>query len=213
MPNILQQIQHIVVVMFENRSLDDMCGWLYRAPASPPSTFLPTGGPARFDGLNGALWNPRNVSYFSGAAPDKISVMASSTSFTNPGIDPEETFDHVTYQLYGPARTRISRNSRCRASLSITRTRRLATPLKSWNHSAPTRYPSFPPWLVTTPSLTHGSALSQARPGPIAHLSMPARQTAMPITGITPTHSIGMFPPSSMSWVTWEFRGRCTPMR
>ena len=37
MARILQQIEHIVVVMFENRSLDDM----YRDRANPPSTFLP----------------------------------------------------------------------------------------------------------------------------------------------------------------------------
>jgi phospholipase C len=102
MPKILQQIDHIVVVMFENRSLDDMCGWLYQDPANPPIAFLPAGSPARFDGLNGALWNPRNVSYFSGAAADKLPVMASATSFTNPGIDPEETFVHVTYQINRP---------------------------------------------------------------------------------------------------------------
>jgi phospholipase C len=102
MPKILQQIQHIVVVMFENRSLDDMCGWLYQGPASPPGAFLPAGSPAHFDGLNVGLWNPRNVSYFSGAAPDKVPAMASATSFTNPGIDPEETFVNVTYQINGP---------------------------------------------------------------------------------------------------------------
>jgi phospholipase C len=102
MPKILQQIEHVIVVMFENRSLDDMCGWLYRDPASPPRAFLPAGSQAGFDGLNSALWNPRNVSYFSGAAPDQIPVMARATSFTNPGIDPEETFVHVTYQINGP---------------------------------------------------------------------------------------------------------------
>jgi phospholipase C len=102
MAPILNQIQHIVVVMLENRSLDDMCGWLYPDAANSPSVFLPPGGAAQFDGLNGTLWNPRNVSYFSGAPADKIPVMASATSFTNPGIDPEETFVHVTYQLYGP---------------------------------------------------------------------------------------------------------------
>jgi phospholipase C len=49
-----------------------------------------------------ALWNPRNVSYFTGASPDGIPVMDSATTFTNPGIDPEETFAHVTYQINGP---------------------------------------------------------------------------------------------------------------
>jgi phospholipase C len=58
MPKILHQIGHIVVVMFENRSLDDICGWLYPDPARPPIAFLRAGTPARFDGLIEALWNP-----------------------------------------------------------------------------------------------------------------------------------------------------------
>jgi phospholipase C len=99
MPKILQQIKHIVVVMFENRSLDDMCGWLSQDPASPPVAFLSAGSPSLFDGLNSAPCNPRNVSYFSGAAADEIPVMAGATSFTNRGIDPEETFVRVTYQI------------------------------------------------------------------------------------------------------------------
>ena len=103
MPKILPQIKHVVVVMFENRSLDNVCGWLYRAPAAPPKYFLPAGGSAHYDGLDSSLWNPRNASYFKGDPPDKIPIMDSATSLTNPNVDPEETFDHVTRQLYGPA--------------------------------------------------------------------------------------------------------------
>lgn len=102
MPRILPQLDHFVVVMFENRSFDDMCGWLYSAPAPPPRRFLPAGSPTQIDGLSGSLWNPRNASYFTGAPPDQIPVFGSATSFTNPNVDPEETFDHVTFQLYGP---------------------------------------------------------------------------------------------------------------
>lgn len=103
MPKILPQIKNVVVVMFENRSLDNLCGWLYRDPADPPRYFIPSGGPAHYDGLDTTLWNPRNASYFNGEPPDKIPVMDSATSTTNPNVDPEETFDHVTRQIYGPA--------------------------------------------------------------------------------------------------------------
>lgn len=99
---ILQQIDHVVVVMFENRSLDTMCGWLYGDGAQAPAHFLPQGSPARFDGLRHDLWNPANASFFTGAPPDKLPVFDQATSFTNPVVDPEETFAHVTYQLYGP---------------------------------------------------------------------------------------------------------------
>jgi phospholipase C len=90
MPKILQQIQHVVVVMLENRSLDDMCGWLYQDPAGSPSVFLPAESPARFDGLNGALWNPRNVSYFGGSPPDKIPVMAKPTALRILALTPRK---------------------------------------------------------------------------------------------------------------------------
>jgi phospholipase C len=58
MPKVFRQIEHIVVVMFENRSLDAVCGWLNQDPVSPPIAFLPAGSPARFDGLIEAQWNP-----------------------------------------------------------------------------------------------------------------------------------------------------------
>ena len=99
---ILTQIEHVVVVMFENRSLDSMCGWLYREPTRSPALFLPSGSPGKYDGLDASLWNPRNRDYFNGAPPDKIPIFDSATSFMNPNVDPEETFDHVTWQLYGP---------------------------------------------------------------------------------------------------------------
>src|SRR5260370_317226 len=63
MANILPQITHIVVVMFENRSLDNMCGWIYPHQGINPSRFLPAGSPAAYDGLNGTLWNPSNRSF------------------------------------------------------------------------------------------------------------------------------------------------------
>ena len=103
MPKILPEIKHVVVVMFENRSLDNVCGWLYRDSRSPPSAFVPAGSPASYGGLDSSLWNPRNASYFNGEPPEKIPIKDSATSLTNPNIDPEETFDHVTRQLYGPA--------------------------------------------------------------------------------------------------------------
>ncbi len=103
MPKILPPIKHVVVVMFENRSFDNVCGWLYRGPVGPPSVFIPAGSRAQYDGLDSSLWNPRNASYFNGEPPDKLPIMDSTTSPTNPNIDPEETFDHVAQQLYGPA--------------------------------------------------------------------------------------------------------------
>ncbi|MEO6921265.1 MAG: alkaline phosphatase family protein [Collimonas sp.] len=101
MGQILPQVEHIVVVMFENRSLDNMLGWLY-ADGGAPAAVLPAAGAAQFDGLRADLWNPANAGYFGGEAPQKIMVGRGTASSTVPDPDPAETFDNVTYQLYGP---------------------------------------------------------------------------------------------------------------
>ena len=46
----LQRIKHIVMLMLENRSFDNLLGWLY--DTAPPARGQP------FEGLNRGLWNP-----------------------------------------------------------------------------------------------------------------------------------------------------------
>ncbi|RFU49205.1 alkaline phosphatase family protein [Paraburkholderia sp. DHOC27] len=95
MPNILENVEHVVVVMFENRSLDTMLGWLYPA-GSTPSTVLPAGSSAQFDGVQASMSNPSKT----GAA---VPVTTAAASSTVPNPDPQETFDNVTQQILGPA--------------------------------------------------------------------------------------------------------------
>jgi phospholipase C len=99
---ILPQVKHVVVVMFENRSLDNICGWLYEGASQQPNLYLPSGSPQRFNGLDLAFWNPSNATYFSGQPPIKVPVVPGSTNYTTPDPDPEETFNNVAYQIYGP---------------------------------------------------------------------------------------------------------------
>ena len=99
--SILSAIEHIVVVMFENRSLDHMLGGLYPS-GSAPSAVLPSGGASNFDGLSAGLSNPANAAHFTGGASALVPVAPSVASSTVPDPDPEETFTNVTYQLYGP---------------------------------------------------------------------------------------------------------------
>ncbi len=100
---ILPQIKHIIVVMLENRSLDDICGWLYKPGTTPqPSQFLPASSPQQFDGLKSSDFNPVSELYFEGQSTETYPVFDQSTSTTDPDPDPEETFDNVTYQLFGP---------------------------------------------------------------------------------------------------------------
>ncbi len=100
MGTILTQIDHLIVVMLENRSLDNLCGWLYADQT--PAHVLPQGSAAAFDGVNPNLWNPSNASYFQGQPPEKVFVTRGASSTTVPDPDPEEAFDHITFQLYGP---------------------------------------------------------------------------------------------------------------
>ncbi len=101
MTTILPNIDHVVVVMFENRSLDTMLGNLYAADARP-ALVLPAGSAPAYDGLSAGLSNPALAAYFSGAACDMVPVTSPPASSTTPNPDPQETWSNVTYQLYGP---------------------------------------------------------------------------------------------------------------
>lgn len=100
MPQILPGIDHLVVVMLENRSLDNILGTLYQDAS--PSHFLPEGSPATFDGLRAGLSNPSNAGFFAGDPPQSVPVKTSAASLTVPDPDPKETFANVSYQLFGP---------------------------------------------------------------------------------------------------------------
>ncbi|HYK37849.1 alkaline phosphatase family protein [Alloacidobacterium sp.] len=104
MARILSQIDHVVVVMFENRSFDTIFGWLYANGAQQPTQYLPSSpNPKPFDGLNHNLFNPQTAAYFNGQDQDKIwGPFDKATSTVNPNPDPLEDFANVNYQLFGP---------------------------------------------------------------------------------------------------------------
>jgi phospholipase C len=52
--------------------------------------------------LTADLWNPSNPGYFCGEPPKKVPVAGAVVSSTVPDPDPEETFENVTFQLFGP---------------------------------------------------------------------------------------------------------------
>jgi phospholipase C len=82
--------EHLVVIMFENRSFDNMLGFLY-----PPGT-LPEG--QTFDGVaNGAYSNP------SPTGPVAAHVYDGGTDWImrSPTPDPGEEYPHVNTQLFG----------------------------------------------------------------------------------------------------------------
>lgn len=75
----LDKIEHIVVLMMENRSFDNVLGWLY--PDNPD-----------FRGVNSEMSNPR---------PDgSLAYVTKGTDFIAPYPDPNEPYEFVYRQLY-----------------------------------------------------------------------------------------------------------------
>ncbi len=107
------QIKHLIVVMMENRSFDNLLGFLYADVNNTPPINIPApppGGKTTFDGLvepNPAIefWNPSNADYFVGRDPVKVFATRGTKGtqpFLAPDHDPHEEFDNITAQIFGP---------------------------------------------------------------------------------------------------------------
>ena len=102
----LDKIKHVVVVMLENRSFDNLLGWLYADQDNQAPRVLPTDSSPRYDGLT-----PDTYSNSLPASPDQVFVTCPTTAWppavpnamTVPTPDPNEKFEHVTQQLFGTA--------------------------------------------------------------------------------------------------------------
>jgi phospholipase C len=89
-PSLLSDIDHIVVLMLENRSFDHMLGFLY------PGNKTPSGQP--FDGLTGTESNPDA----NGKAVKVYKIKATdSHPYFMPGADPAEGYAATNLQLFG----------------------------------------------------------------------------------------------------------------
>ena len=94
----LDRIEHIVVLMLENRSFDNLLGWLYDPANQAPFDREPPGNFAGVYGKN--LSNPRL---------DGSSVpVGKGTDVTAPYPDPGEPFQDVYAQIYGQKTTQYA---------------------------------------------------------------------------------------------------------
>jgi len=90
------EIDHVVVLMLENRSFDSMLGWLYESGA--PTQFLPQGTTPTFDGLQSI-----DLSSFTNTATNpsvSSPPIQGAQGFTSPVVDPGEEFEHVNLQFF-----------------------------------------------------------------------------------------------------------------
>jgi phospholipase C len=85
----LKQIKHIVVLMLENRSFDNMLGWLYDPGNPAPFNIVPP----NFNGVSGKnLCNPLG----NGEA-----CVGQGTVMSNPNPDPNEGYNYVYAEEFG----------------------------------------------------------------------------------------------------------------
>jgi phospholipase C len=108
----MEKIRHLVVLMLENRSFDNMAGYVYADRDNHPPINIPAPAneaPTTYDGLietatSSDFWNPSNADYFGNppAPPQKIPVTDQVTDFRMPMPDPGEEFVHMNAQLFGP---------------------------------------------------------------------------------------------------------------
>lgn len=104
-------IKHVIVVMLENRSYDNVLGWLYNASNNPPYTVVDApAGQANLNGLTGTETNPPVPRVQPLGVP--INVMNQPTTTdgktgqiypgtTVPVYDPGELFSDMAQQILG----------------------------------------------------------------------------------------------------------------
>lgn len=95
--NIQQKIKHVIVLMMENRSFDNLIGWLYD-DETQPKHFLPEGTPPVFNGLAGTSYaNPPDLN----KPGQTVLATPGVDHFQNPDPKPNEDFKYMNRQLFG----------------------------------------------------------------------------------------------------------------
>lgn len=102
------EIKHVVVLMLENRSFDNVLGWLYDVN-DPTLEFLPADADPHFYGLSedilakytNTLKNSAGEVVFSCPPIKGVPSIANSKFINSPKFDPHEPFSNVTTQIFG----------------------------------------------------------------------------------------------------------------
>ena len=95
-------IKHVVMVMLENHSFDNMLGYLY-TPTDGPSVNIPAlkDNELKFNGLAYVNTSKLTNYYTSNGntySQDPVNTVRATNS---PGTDPGETYSHVNMQIFG----------------------------------------------------------------------------------------------------------------
>src|ERR1700685_4280406 len=165
--NPLDKIEHVVVLMLENRSFDNLLGWLYDPANDAPFNVVPPD----FEGLYGKnLSNPAPEGRLVSASPTPANLAKTPTarSTTSPG--PSSKIAPAT--LPGP---RL-----CKASSATMLLKKMRPPTRrqSCSRSPQRLCPFSHPSHITTRSATIGSRRSLRKHFAIAPSSTPAHYRA-----------------------------------
>ena len=96
----LENIEHMVVVMMENRSFDNLLGWLYDDQTDPPRFNIPDQAPPTFNGLRAnTYFNLNGAKVFAGRPP--TAWPPANNPCVVPSPDPHEEFSYVNVQIFG----------------------------------------------------------------------------------------------------------------
>jgi phospholipase C len=103
MSNLSDNIKHIVFLMLENRSFDNLLAWCYDGASEPPVNNIPAKPDTKFFGLQSPLLPVYSQQTSWGRSYPIVRGVAGSISPNEtPFVDPEESFNPVTLQLFGP---------------------------------------------------------------------------------------------------------------
>lgn len=93
----MENIEHIVVLMLENRSFDSMLGWLYEHET--PEHFIPASTEPKYRGLKDI--DP--IRFINRALDGKLAIppIRGASGFTAPNFAPGEDYEHVMLQFHG----------------------------------------------------------------------------------------------------------------
>ena len=112
--------------MMENRSADNLIGWLYD-DVNKPEHFIPEASPQAYNGLTGTDYaNPLDLSNPS----DVIKVSRGVENFRVPNPDPNEDFRYMNRQLFGQHIDQSTKGWLLKSSILFQRLRR--RPIRVW---------------------------------------------------------------------------------
>ncbi|HEX9629271.1 MAG TPA: alkaline phosphatase family protein, partial [Pyrinomonadaceae bacterium] len=106
MPVGMDNIEHVVVLMMENRSFDNLLGWLYADQGNQPPRNIPPQTPPSFEGLVPGKYCNKGPALHPGVvcASEPTSRWSSyNNAMVVPAPDPGELFDQMTRQIFGTA--------------------------------------------------------------------------------------------------------------